>query len=71
MKIKAISKTNCFKCKWAKEKLAGAPIEWVLGDEVEELAKKYNLNAIPTFLIFQEGKDVIITQSVLAVQKYL
>ncbi len=74
MKVKAITKTNCFKCEWAKEKLKDFPVEWLDFDKDEdaiELTRKHNLNIVPSFLIFQDGEDTIVTQSALYVKKFL
>lgn len=74
MKIKAITKTNCPKCEWAKNQLKQHPIEWLdfdTDEEARELAREYNLNATPAFLIFQDNGNVITTQSVLYVRKLI
>lgn len=74
MKVKAIAKIHCFKCEWAREKLKDYPIEWLDFDgdeEARELSRKYNLNTVPVFLIFQDGESVVTTRSVLAVRKFV
>jgi len=72
MKVKAITKTHCPKCEWAKEKLKDYPIQWLNFDRDEEardLSRKYYLNVVPVFLMFQDGKNVVIMRSVLSVRK--
>ncbi len=72
MKVKAISKTNCPKCEWAKDQLRYYPVEWFNFDtdeEAGELAREYNLDATPAFLVFQDDGNVVAVRSVLAVKK--
>lgn len=74
MKIKAITKTRCFKCDWAKEKLKDCPIQWLDFDRDEEardLSEEYDLDMVPVFLIFQDGGNVITTRSVLSVRNFI
>ena len=74
MKVKAIIKTNCSKCEWAKNQLKHYPVEWFNFDtdeEARELAKKHNISTTPTFLMFQDENIIVITRSVLSVKKFV
>lgn len=73
--FKLFTTQSCPKCPEVKEfvKESGIQVEMVDAGSAEGLtqAREYNVTAVPTFIVFEDGKEIGRARSVHEIEQYI